>query len=385
MLAALRTVSVPCGLAALLLSATAATIHAQEPAERPAPLFTMAAGEHDLVSLVDLLAQVRKARIHSDRNELEGFADATVHLQRELRVDGDAFENVATALLQEHGFIIVPEEDGTYRVRTFGELHELEGAAIERTPQEIFGRPAKVEFITTAVPAEIAPLDWYNRLRPTLVSVNTPCRLLLGREDGKLVLTGTTQQVGFALRLIQAARGLEPAAQPPIGWREDAPLPWPGGRMPLRRFTALFADTLDANVLGPPVDIELDLGQAERLRPDQWFARATQVLHDQGNALLPADVQHRVFLLLSLRGPRSNEIFWRARFDPPDSIAENPAGMPVFTAYEMQHIRAGLAAGALRGRRIIVSVMSSEAIVLIGMRPDVVDALEAVRKADKAK
>lgn len=373
-------------LASLLLIASAP---AQADASKRSQLFTLVAGEHPVRALVDLTAQIRKVRIHWDEAEL-GAGDQRVVVQRELRLDGDSFEDVATTLLFYCGFLIVPaEEAGEYRVIAVRKAPDP-NVAVSRTPEQILARPARVEFVTTKVALGEGPdvVLRVSALRPLLASLS----LRVKADGSDLVLTGSTEQIAFALRTLQLYEGKTPATMPEIVWRGMGALAWPGGKTSQAAFTKLLAATLDANTLdgnaiAGAAEVQVDLGEPTELAAADWFARATQVLRKVDQVIVPVDRQHRVFVLRSLQDPRAREICWSSYFEAPDQVAKSAAILPVVTAYDLQHVEVTAAMNRLRPkfaamRNLTFGTMTGRRLLLSGLRDDVGDMLASLREID---
>ncbi len=377
-------------IAVPLLATAALAQDAARPSPPPTPVFTLAAGRHDLQAFVDLTAQIRKAPIRFAVADSEAAARPVV-VQRELRLDAVAFEDVATTLLFASGVLIVPDErPGEFRaVATDGTAPEL-AMAVPRTPAELAARPHRLEYVTTTVPC---PADQVarrlNLLRPFFAARGGLWRLRPAAAEGALSLTGTTRQVISALTLLQLQEGTKPVATPAPTWRDKLGLPWPGGAMQLPDFVDLLAERLDGNVLGDITALRLDLGAAAELPPSRWYARATQVLRAADRVLVPLDPERRIFTLLPLQGSDALGS-WHAGYEPATMVAASDAIVPVLTTIELQHMTTAQAANLLRPRLVgsptlIWGSLSPQLLVACGLRDEVAKVVAEVRVAEAAR
>ena len=375
-----------CGL--FMLTVTGRDVSAQQGAARDPGVLTLPAGEHELGALVDMIAQARKVEIH--RDQLGDFEPGAVVVQRELRLDAVAFEDIAATMLYYQGFMIVPAAAaGEYRVVAVRNREELREAAVSRTPDEILARPSRVELVTTLLPAGDHWLFRLQALAPFLFCRNQPASVRFSVVDGEARLTGSTAEVAFALRVIDALDGGAPAAVPPIEWLGNDLLTWPGGTMSRERFLELFVDTLDANVIARTfsVELELDLGEPAQLPPAEWFARATQVLFAGHQGIATVCAPHRVFLVRAKYGPDYLELMCRAEFEPAGDDAQSTTLVQVVTTFEPRNVTPAAASQATRARRdelrgTCLAYMGGTRMLLYGRRDQVTAALALLRDID---
>jgi hypothetical protein len=387
----LRTVLAP---ALLLITGliTGAALGQDAPGGSPPrrqPQFALPAGRHGVDELIGLLGQIRKTAICCERDELER-ATGPVMLQRELRLDGDAFDDVVTTLLFHRGLMVVPAKaPGGQQVIAMDE--RLRDTAIARTPAEILARPGRLEFVTTSVPPSGLPvMQRAMVLRPLFGMDRTPWAMRIGVDGQQVTLTGSSEQVAFALRVLQLVDGNTPTLQPAIAWSATSPLSWPGGKMTGVAFMKLFADTLDANVLGEAGAAELDLGAAAQLSAAEWFASATKALHSIGQVIVPAEAAHRVFLLRSKQDARFAEVTWRSTFETNEQVLQYTAVRPVLTVFSLQHVELTAAMNQLRpmlmgGGGLTVGSLGPSRLLLAGLRDNVAKVIEQLQGIDVAK
>jgi hypothetical protein len=383
--------------AAILLPLTA--VVAQSPTPTPIPptkaaSFTLPAGQHALTELVNLLGQIRNCEIDCAVEELAAVDDQKVLLQRELQLTAPEFEDVVTTVLFYRGLVVVPgDRAGRQRAITVLDKARLHETAIARTTAEILARPSRIEFASTLLPTDPSQLELrLNILRPFFAAIGrpNPWAMTMDKAEGGIQLTGSTEQIGYALKMIGLLDGVRPQPAPAIEW-QVAMLAWPGGKMPLTKFLAAFTANLDANLIGDPVDRQVDLGAQEQLSPAAWWTRATMVLRAIDIAIVPVVPQSRVFLLRALNDRGAREIQWRAAFEAPDAVLQEAAIVPVMTVHECKHVDVSAARGAMRpafgkpGGTLTVVSTNPTSLLFVGLRDDVAKALQLVRAADQPK
>nr|MCU0866747.1 hypothetical protein [Planctomycetota bacterium] len=265
--------------------------------------------------------------------------------------------------------------------------------AVARTPAEVLLRPSRIEFATTLLPTDPSQLELrLNMLRPFFAAIGrpNPWAMTMHKAEDGIQLTGSTEQIVYALKTIDVFDGKRPEPAPELVWPAGT-LSWPGGKMPLTRFLAAFTTNLDANLLGDPAEHEVDLGAAEQLSAAQWWTRATMVLRSIDHAILPVVPQSRVFLLRALNGRGANEIQWRAAYEAPEAVLQATAIVPVMTVHESKHVDVSTAMRTLRpafgkpGGTLTAASTGPTGLLFVGLRDDVAKALQLVRDADQSK
>ena len=385
---------------ALAVSLTT-VIAAQEAVRRPS--FVLAAGLHSATALIEQVGLVRKVPIKTAAELRDALAERSVHVPVELRLAPTDFDVVATNVLLHEGVLLVADAGALrpvllarcqFQTEAFDAREPLGAMAVDRTPEEVLAGTRGIELVRTRVSLrEAGPPMAHMMLR--VMTPRTPQRpgLVARPEQGELVLTGTTDEVGFALRMLQVLD--DPASAsvaPAIKWTTSDELPWPGGRRSRAAFDALVATTLDASVLDAvhPTDAEsVDLGDPAELSPEAWFARATEVYGAHDTALLPVVPQHRVFVRLSTRGDRRSEIMLRAVYVPAAHLDEPAPLQPVITRIALRHIQGAAAQNDLRAagipRGISIGSIGRDGLLLTGMRADVATTVAKLRDLDTAK
>jgi len=352
-------------------------------------VFTLAAGEHRIEAFVDLTSQIRKVAIDCEADELDHAYERALHVQRELQLGNADWEDLATTLLLYQRLLLVPAKKGNgQRIVALIRGVDLSELAVERSPGDVLARPHRIEWVTTVVPGgDIAPQVQINMLRPVFAFSRDPVPLHFEAAENGIRLTGTTDQVAFAIRLLHALGGQPVTATAPLTWSDDEPRRWPGGEMGTKEFVQLVATTLDANVVGHIPDGSVDLGDPAELAPADWFAAATRIWREAELALLPLVPAHRVLLLGSLRGARAGEMMWRAAFEPPARVGASNDIVPVATVLALEHITCNVASNTLRpwigvGRKLTIGSLGQDRILLYGMRDEVAGATELIQAAD---
>jgi hypothetical protein len=218
----------------------------------------------------------------------------------------------------------------------------------------------------------------------------TPWAMRVVPDGDQMRLCGSTEQMAFALRLLQMVDDIAPTLPPPVSWAGAQPLDWPGGKMTGAAFVKRFADTLDANLIGAVANGEVELGAPQKLSPADWFARATAVLHSIGHVVFPVEPAQRVFVLRSKPEVRCREVTWYSAFETSQQVKANPAVRSVVTAWALQHIQARSALDQLlpfaqTRPDLTFSTLSPSRLVIAGMRDDLVPVLEKLQSIDVAK
>ncbi|MCB9876283.1 MAG: hypothetical protein H6835_01665 [Planctomycetes bacterium] len=355
-----------------------------------APTFALPAGEHRLEAFVDLLGQITRQPIACDEAALAADED-TVHVARDLRLDGDAFEDVARTLLFRRGFVIVADGQAR-RVVPLSRPELYTQAPQQLVLEAVLARPACVAYVTTTLPCagELAQRS-VEMLRPFFSFGPKGYGLSLAAVDGGVQLTGITDQVAYAVQLLRVANGEPLQATAPLAWSTHGELAWPGGKTTLGAFAATFGKALDADLLidhlAGASDASLDLGEAAQLAPAEWFARSTQLLRGRRCVVVPLLPQQRVFELLPMHGPRADEMAWRVRIEPCERVADTADVVPVATIYTPQHIGVGGAMGVLRakmqgGGGMTVSTLDGVRLLLCAPRDELATAIAALQAAD---
>lgn len=385
---------IPPFLAILLIPATVLAQHgpAPEPAAARSPQFTLPAGQHRLDELIGLLGQIRKTTIRCERDEI-ALGLGPVALQRELLLDGAAFDDVVTTLLFYRGLIVVPDAAQGLQVIALDDAERLRSAAVGRTAAEILARPGRLEFATTKVPAGKLPMAGRIGVLRALFGMNrVPWAMQMVADGEDMRLTGSTEQLAVALRVLQLLDDTAPTVAPAVAWAGAAPLSWPGGRMTQAAFLQLFANTLDANVLGEVGGGEVDLGAPARLPAAEWFSRATVALDAIDEVIVAAAAPHRVFLLRSKHEARFREVIWRSGFESNEQVAKSTAVRPVLTVYALQHISSAAATNQLRpmlrglgSSTLVVGTLSPSRLLVGGLRDEVARVIEQLHKVDVAR
>lgn len=299
-------------IVAALLSAVALTAQAA-----PTPTFTLAAGYHDLAALVELTGQVCGRPVSVDDQTRETLGRKTVVVQRELRLAPDAFVDVATTLLHDRGYVLTSGKRG-HRVLSQQAAFAAD-ASVERTPAEILADASGIEYVTTTAASD-DPVVHMNALRP-LFGWGGPDSLDMQLGEDELYLTGTSDKVRCALKVLALLHGEQSAPTTRPQFAADTTLAWPGGTMTARTFIAKFATALDANVIGELCDVDLALGKRADVTPIEWYSRATQALFAADLVLFPSAGSERLFTLRSLHDVRSRQFVWQANHVPCDQLA----------------------------------------------------------------
>ena len=356
--------------------------------------FTLPAGEHGLSELLNLLGQIRKCEIGCAAADLDAVDKQKVLLQRELQLSDAEFEDVVTSLLFYRGLVVVPgDRPGHQQAIAMLDKARLQEAAAPRTTAEILLRPNRIEFATTILPTDPSQLELrLNMLRPFFAATGrpNPWAMTVGKAEGGIQLTGSTEQLVSALKTIGLLDGVKPEPAPPIDWPSGT-LSWPGGKTTLTKFLAAFTASLDANLIGNPAEREVDLGAPEQLSAAAWWSRATMVLRAIDTAIVPVVPQSRVFLLRALNDRGAREIQWRAAYEDPETLLQATAIVPVMTLHECKHVGIDVAMRAVRpafgkpGGTLTAASTGPTGLLFVGLRDDVAKALQLVRAADQPK
>lgn len=383
-----------CLLVALnLMAASGVAQTPKSPARKPT--FVLPAGSHALDELIAHVSQLRRAPIEMDEALRKKLHAKKVQTWRELQLPSEAFEDVANSLLLQRGIVVANEreENGRRRLRVM-ELASLDGEIADLAEKwsvdEVLARPGRAGFAVVTVPTgKIRPQMAFNMLRVLLAQTMGFAALQAeARADG-VRLTGTTEQVAFAIRLIQHMGGTVPPTTnelPYWGDADGAKIRWAGGRCKLSELIAAAADRIGANLIRPDDqggDPLVELGDPADCSSEQWFARLGNVLLDVGFHLTPLVAKHRVYELRcdgSVRRPRSG--IWRALFTTPEAAKKRGDMLPVAVVYSpvggpvaaTNRIRPKL--GAMR--EMVLGSAGPESLILIGPRHEVARALALV-------
>ena len=398
--------------AAFALLALANVLTAQVDAGgRPAPRaeqFTLPAGDHDLGALVDLLGQIRKAKIECDLAGLDPEAKR-IHLQSELRLDADAWSDVVTIMLRSRDLLLVPEEvtgDGTAAkgaaaatsrvvLVTRNNLKSLMDGAEGRDPAEVLARPNQIAMVRSFYDCKKiqAPIA-INMSRPFFASVGSLPAMTLTAENKRIVAVGCTDDVACWLRYMLAADG-QAGATP----QAPSPLPagpetaWPERDLDVAAFLTETARVLGANILWRSKETAaakpVAAGSPRRLGPAAWYVEATRALRASDIVLVPLDTGRRVFDAVALNGPRQRWATHLARECTAEQLlAKDIPIEPVWLLSRVQHVDAMKIVNQLRptlARKHGLSVGCFEGgLVFWGLSDDVASALEVARTLDVA-
>jgi len=354
--------------------------------KQPVPRFTLAAGAHDVADLVRMVGEARGSPVDAAADVLERAADRRVTLQRELQLDRDEWEDVATALLHCRGLWLAPDASGRMTVvPAAAEDGTGPGAARARTAAEVLARPYRTDLITVRYASKAEPDVLAASLRPLFAGRDLSVGMRA--DGGDVVCEGRTCGVVVALRLLQLADGAEAPAASTVSWPAGTARAWPGGQMGLDEFLAVMAKALEANVvLGPSVApaTRLTLGGATELAPRAWHAAAARLLRDERLALTVVHGRQRLFEVLPLDGPQAGvQILWRAAVMTASEAADPELPLqPVMTFVPLSpdETRAALRnVRGLRGMDELLTIGSSpRGVVLAGLSDTVAAVVGAV-------
>ncbi|HZN38568.1 MAG TPA: hypothetical protein VFD82_07175 [Planctomycetota bacterium] len=406
-----RPVTTAAAAFALLALATglAAQVDAgPRPATRAAQ-FTLPAGDHDLGALVDLLGQIRKAKIECDLAGLDPEAKR-IHLQSELRLDADAWSDVVTIMLRSRDLLLVPAEvtgDGTEGkgaaaatsrvvLVTRDNVKSLMDGAEARDPAEVLARPNQIAMVRSFYDCKKmqAPIA-INMSRPFFASVGGVPAVTLTAENNRIVVAGCTDDVACVLRYLRAADGQGDGATP----RAPAALPagpetaWPERDLDVAAFLTETARALGANILWRSRETDaakpVAAGAPRRLGPAAWYVEATRALRASDIVLVPLDEGRRVFEAVALNGPRRRWATQRARECTAEQVlAKETPIEPVWVISGVQHVASVAILNQLRpsiARKLGLSVGCFEGgLVFWGLSDDVASALEVACTLDVA-
>jgi len=374
----LRLIAIP------FLSIVAAT--AQDRATQQAPTFTLAAGYHNMASLVELTAQVRGHAIQLAPETTAMLRRRTVVVQRELQLEADAFVDVATTLLHGHDLVFAAPAHGN-RILKLEAAYEGE-LFVERSPEEILADASGIEYARTVATSH-NPVVHLNALRP-LFGWGGPHSLDIQVGDEELVMTGTSDKIRCALKVLALLEGTTPAASAQPTFDDGPMLAWPGGKMAVNTFIAKFANALDANVVGDLNRAELDLGKRANLTPREWFARATEALFEAQLVLVPSMGSQRLFTIRSLHGTQCRQFTWHADYVPCDQLGQSNAVDPTMTTVTLQNVATNTAMAKLMpklatARFTSIGMIDDNTFLLCGPRPSVAEHAATLRAFDDAQ
>lgn len=284
------------------------------PTTRP-PQFTLAAGRHTVRDLVRMVGEARRAPLEYADEVLARATGGDFVLQRELQLDAEEWEDVATALLHGRGLCVTRDDAGRLSVLATAKTSALTaGKPSARTPTELLLRPYRTERATTRFVCKSDPRQLVTSMRPLLATRDEIVTLAVDGDE--IVAEGVTSQLVFALRTLLAADGAEVPAPPMPTWPDDMVCAWPGGSMDVAAFLDRMADALHANVLadvGAHAKVSLELGKPNELSPRAWQAAAALQLRELGLVITTVHGPQRLFEVLSLDRPSvSTDMMWRA-------------------------------------------------------------------------
>lgn len=125
--------------------------------------------------------------------------------------------------------------------------------------------------------------DIYGNYEPT--HVRPPARNPFRCRAVGISLTGTSDCVRLALRVLQVLEHEAPAAAHRLVWPKRERIARPGGATSTRAFVQLLAEALDVVVIGDYGDADLDLGESARLAPAGRRRLFGPVISRQGRQL----------------------------------------------------------------------------------------------------
>lgn len=363
-----------------------ATATGQDQAAPRTPTFTLSAGDHNVASLVELTAQVRGRPMELDAETTSLLRRRTVVVQRELRLEADAFVDVTTTLLHGYDLVFPAPQYGNRIVRI--ESAFAAELFVTRSPQQILTNVSGIEYARTVAMSH-DPIVHMNALRP-LFGWGGPHSLDIQAGDDELVLTGTSDKIRCALKVLALLEGTEPAATSQPTFADGPTIAWPGGKMAADRFVAKFATALDANVVGELSRAELDLGERAQLTPEGWYARATKALFEAQLVLVPSIANARLFTMRSLHGNQARQFTWHADYVPSECIANRDVVDPTMTTVTLHNISANEAMRNLLPKLATATLTSigtinEDTFLLCGPRPCVADLVAAIRSLDEAQ
>jgi len=356
---------------------------AQE-ARQPKPMFVLAAGEHRIDAFINLTGQIRKAAVDVDTELFAEVLDERLGIQRDLELDAEAWEDVATSILMTRNLMLAPtQQAGRLRLVSFKDDLDHDGCT-PRTERQLLERPRRVELVTVEVPTgDAAHSQFIMSLRPFFMMERATLDIESARQA--IRLTGSTAAVVPALRLLRALLGRPIPEDPPVNFESQDKLAWPGGELTASAFVSLVAQMLDANVVGKVPDIKLQLGEAAELSVTDFYARASQVLRRSGQVLVPLVPEQRVFLLASAQSV-ARQWMSLSRYESPDTVGKSKDVTPVMTVLtvppdKMQQYH-GLLRPAFGQRRpgLTIGSVGRERMILMGLRSDVAEAVAMIRK-----
>lgn len=371
-----------------LLLTLSVSISAQQSTGKQ-PKFVLPAGVYALDELVERVVQARGTPIRIDEQTRSMLHDHRIVLHHELQLPPRGFADVVATLLVQQGVALVREgETGNLQAVNMAEHgSEFASFAKSQTVAEVLAHPHRASCVTTLVgTGEVKPALARNFVRPFMGMSTDRWNLQTAVEDGKVRLTGLTDQVAFGIALLHRLCDQAGANMPSLpDWDEgDAALhSWPGGRLPRSKLFALAAVELGCNLVHvdePSKDPSIDLGKPAQLRASDWFVRLCEALRGEDMLLLPVVTEHRVFQLFDGNESGQQPPAWHAQFmTPEDALARKHL---LFVSVLIRPpVSSPDAANALMPNRkgLSVASMGPNHLMITGPRDYVAEALKIVR------
>ncbi|MCA8950861.1 MAG: hypothetical protein KDE27_15260 [Planctomycetes bacterium] len=361
------------------LTATAEQLRAQDgdAGGSREPRFPLAAGEHTIQDLLQMVGQVRGRPLATDPNAVRGTDESTLELQRDLFLSATEWEDVASAILLARGIALVHDgEDLT--VTALAAISPDGQPTRERTAAEVLARPYRIEHVVTRFTPNGNPNVMCNAMRPVLAMAIQGAGASLRTDGTDITVAGLSPRVAFALRGLALVDGreVEPAAA--VAWPSDA-VHWPGGSMKVPELLELLAESTGANVLWREADrpeAAIDLGAAGELSVAACFTRVATTLAELDFVVTVIHAPQRVFEVLPNRSRFAKVALWRAAVVPA-AMVRDPELWPQTVLTTTKMPAGGFAAlmpvlaQARRSGNLLVGAMPPDYVLLGGPSPTV--------------
>jgi len=378
--------------ASVLLALTLAC-SAQE-AKRRQPKFTLPAGTHALDELVDRVVQARAKPIQIAEATRKQLHSHRVAIHTELELPATAFADVVATLLLQQDVVLAYEGDRKQMQAVVftntGTPPEIHAQPV--TVAQVLERPSRAAWVTTLVDTGDASVNqafMFLRLQYVMVRGARKLQFEIEKEEEKIRLTGMTDQVAFAIKLLHSMYGAATATKskmPDWDRTRAGKHTWPGNDLKRSELATLAGKELGCNLVltgNPDEDPRIDLGKPAELSASDWFARLCAVLHEEELQLVPLVVEHGVFELRGGGVTGEDGGNMRKLFLTRDEALAQKHLLPVVTIVKPKGSSSD-AANALRGltmqrKGLSVGSCGPKNLVVSGPRDIVAQALQLVR------
>ncbi len=179
-------------------------------AESAAPLFEIAAGEHEIADLIRRSGEFLGRHYVLHEQDMSNSHQTTVRIDRPMHLDPAGCERVVGLLAYSIGFAMMPL-DPTHDLWEWASMSgprrsELTQRALPMTVEEVRHSNNRTLVVQTTVTLKHLDANAAsNTLRPFFMTRGGSAALTIGAAGGSLLLSGFVHQVDRALQVLDAA------------------------------------------------------------------------------------------------------------------------------------------------------------------------------------